>query len=351
MTVLITGATGRIGRVLARSLAEVGMPVRLLTRRPHRAVEYFGDAIPGWEWHPISEPVPEAALEGVTTIIHLMGEPLEGPLGPAKLKRIGTSRIVSLQRLIDGLKGRPLRVILASSIGIYPGGEPVDDGDLTHGRAAIQRETSALQGVIAAWEDAAQPLMAAGGKVAFLRLGQVIGAGDFLRLLLQLRSERIHKQLSAESHVSAIALQDATAMLAWLVVNQDFAGPINAVAPEPLKGASINKAIDATWGEGRCWPRSTWLADRRLGLAADLLDGDRRVAPKRALESGFTFAQPDLEPLLHAPIAAYRADLDALAEGKLTTRLSGIGPKFTARLPRKKAPDDAPVETGAKPDK
>ena len=216
MTVLITGATGRIGRVLAASLADVGLPVTILTRRPHRAFEAFGESIKTYEWHPICEPVPSAAMVGVDTIVHLMGDPLLGRLSPAKLKRLARSRSTSLRRIIDTGGGRPLRLIMASSVGIYPGkGAQSSDSEQAMNVASVgtksHRMTNALQGVVADWEAAAQPLIELGGSVAFVRLGQVICADGFPDFLVTLKKQGICAPLEADCAVPAISLQDAAA--------------------------------------------------------------------------------------------------------------------------------------------
>ena len=82
MTILITGATGLIGRPLTRALVDQGQQVRVVTRRPHRVLEAFSaysSRVLAFEWHPRTEPFPPEALQGVERIVHLMGEPIYGP--------------------------------------------------------------------------------------------------------------------------------------------------------------------------------------------------------------------------------------------------------------------------------
>ena len=61
MTILITGATGLIGRTLTRALLDQDQQVRIVTRRPHRVLEAFSaysSRILAFEWHPRTEPFP-----------------------------------------------------------------------------------------------------------------------------------------------------------------------------------------------------------------------------------------------------------------------------------------------------
>ena len=90
MTILITGATGLVGRALTLALLEQGTDVRVVTRRPHRVLEAFAaysSRVLAFEWHPRTEPFPPEALAGVERVIHLMGEPLYGPATRAVRQR------------------------------------------------------------------------------------------------------------------------------------------------------------------------------------------------------------------------------------------------------------------------
>jgi uncharacterized protein len=123
MTVLITGATGLVGRALTQSLVDAGIAVRAVTRRPHRALETFDRRVTAFEWHPRTEPFPAPALEGVERIIHLMGEPLYGPLTLETRARVIASRHVPTRRPIEALGRTRVHLIAASSAAVYGGGE------------------------------------------------------------------------------------------------------------------------------------------------------------------------------------------------------------------------------------
>ena len=65
MTILITGATGLIGRPLTLALLDQGAQVCVITRRPHRVLEAFerySSRVLAFEWHPRTEPFPPEAL-------------------------------------------------------------------------------------------------------------------------------------------------------------------------------------------------------------------------------------------------------------------------------------------------
>jgi len=69
MTIAVTGATGRVGGLVARALSEQGVPVRLLVRDPRRAPELAATTVaPAVYGHDCAP-----ALEGVTTLLMVSG--------------------------------------------------------------------------------------------------------------------------------------------------------------------------------------------------------------------------------------------------------------------------------------
>ena len=76
--VTLSGATGLIGRGLARRLAEQGVALTVLSRSPERARTRLQDAAGAIEavaWDPLREPAPPAALQGSDAVVHLAVNP------------------------------------------------------------------------------------------------------------------------------------------------------------------------------------------------------------------------------------------------------------------------------------
>jgi nucleoside-diphosphate-sugar epimerase len=123
MTILVTGGTGPIGRAVIQTLLDQGVHPRVVTRRPHRALEYFDSRVTAFEWHPRTEPLPTPALEGVERIVHLMGEPPHGRLSRDRRTRIAASRREGTRAQIEALGRARVHLIAASSIAVYGNGE------------------------------------------------------------------------------------------------------------------------------------------------------------------------------------------------------------------------------------
>ena len=69
MKILVTGATGLIGKALCTQLAGEGHEIAILTRRKQSESPYQI-----YQWDPQSAPAPAAALAGRDAVIHLAGE-------------------------------------------------------------------------------------------------------------------------------------------------------------------------------------------------------------------------------------------------------------------------------------
>ena len=76
MRILLTGATGLIGRELGKALAARGDRLVCLVRDPE-ARRHLPFPATCFEWDHLRA-VPALALEGVDAIVHLAGEPVAG---------------------------------------------------------------------------------------------------------------------------------------------------------------------------------------------------------------------------------------------------------------------------------
>ena len=314
MTILITGATGLIGRALTQSLVDSGLRPRVVTRRPHRALEVFDSRVTAFEWHPRTEPFPAPALDGVERVIHLMGEPLYGPLTRDKRARIVASRRIGTKRLLEALGRTRVHLIVASSAAVYGYGEGPPVTETT----AVQRPKDKLALALLGCEEAADHLRENGSIVTLARLAAVIAPGAFPEPLHDLFARRMAwRGAHPEATIPAIDHVDAVALLAWLAQSRPLPGAIHAVAPEPLRSADLQQllaeAMPRSWRTGL--PRV--LLRQRLGVLADFVHSRQRIVPQRALDAGFVFSRPD-------PLESVRAVLAQTAGAEPARRRGSL---------------------------
>jgi len=173
MRVVVTGASGLVGRALTERLITGGHTVVGLSRSPERAAARQPEIHGYWGWHPDREPAPAEALTGADAVVHLLGESVAGLWTSKKRRAIRDSRVEGTRNLIGGLRavpaeGRPRQLVSASAMGYYGDrGEDVLAEDEPAG-------TGLMAGVCELWEAAAQEGRDLGLAVACLRSGLVL---------------------------------------------------------------------------------------------------------------------------------------------------------------------------------
>lgn len=311
--------------------------MRVLTRRPFRADAMFPPGVDVHEWHPGSEPVPPAAVEGVAAVINLMGEPFAAPATALRLERMRASRVETAAKLVAALAGprRPVRLVAVSvalpPLGAGPGAE-IDD-------TVIGQPASPLATDLAAAEAMAVAGRAKGLSVVFVRLGLLLAPGEPWRRLVRLARLGLMPPI-AGSLIPVIDPDDAVAMLSALAARTDLDGVVHGVSPVPLAGADLARLIAAArlLPVGCKLPQT--LALRLLGPLAPALLCRSHLVPRRLIAAGARFEHPDPLPGIASTIAAILAE-----HARPASWLGGLGPIALPWSRRDRAP-----ETSAPPD-
>jgi uncharacterized protein (TIGR01777 family) len=301
MKVFVTGATGLVGSRLVRALLARGATAVPLSRNP----------IPPDRFGPGAEPVVgdpadpgpwQDVLAGCDAVVHHAGENIFAKRWTESfLKAVRDSRVNGTALVAEALSRQPRRadgspkvLISASAVGYYG-----DRGD------EVMTETSApaadfMAKLTADWEAAAAPARAAGVRVVHPRLGIVLDpdGGALPKLVLPFKLFAGGSVGSGNQWVSWIHRDDMTALLLFLLDTAAAPGPVNAVAPNPVRNRDLGKAL------GRALGRPSWLPVPRfalrvaLGKVAEVLTGGQRVLPEKALGLGFSFRFPDIDGAL-----------------------------------------------------
>ena len=293
MKVVLTGASGLLGRALVSSLRDDGHAAIRLVRRPPAAADEA-------QWDPQSGHVDPAALLGADAVINLAGPGLgDRPWTPARKRMLLDDRVSATRTITEAMAAAepPPRVLLSmSGTGFY--GTP---GDQVVTEAAPQGDGYVAQ-IAAAWEQATAPAADAGIRVVRMRTGVVLSAngGAFGRLLPIFRLGLGGRLGSGRQWWSWVALSDYVSAVRFLLDHGEVDGPVNVTAPVPITNADLTKAM------GRVLHRPTFTIAPGFALklplrdfAEDLLGGQRSV-PQRLLDAGFDFEHPSFEPALRA---------------------------------------------------
>ena len=306
-TVLVTGATGFIGRRLVQALTTAGHQVIVLARDPARAATLN----PPFRLITGLSQLPDDTQ--IDAIVNLAGEPVANGLWTVgKRHRILASRLRmtgNVVRLIKRLQRKPAVLISASAIGWYGA-----HGDEVLTEAESGRPSFGFS-VCGDWERAAVQAERFGVRVVRLRIGLVLGTegGMLAQMLIPFEYGLGGPIGSGRQWMSWIALDDMVRLIAAAIADPALTGAVNATAPEPVRNATFTHEL------GRALHRPALLRLpaaplRWLGgdMAEELLLTGRRVVPDKALATASCSATPTCAPRWPRSSAARSASDDAV---------------------------------------
>lgn len=296
MQILVTGATGFVGRALILRLLRDGHRVRAWVRSPRRAADLLGAEV---ELAPADD---EAALvraaSGCEAVIHLAGESVGvGRWTAARKRELWDSRVGLTEALVRAFavaEPRPQVLVSASAVGYY--GDRGDEELEETSRPADDFLGSMCQ----AWEAAARKAETYGVRVCTPRIGLVLGrGGGVLDALLPLFRAGLGGPLgSGEQWFPWIHLNDLVELLATAIKDPRYAGPMVAAAPQPVTNRVFSQALAESLGRKARLPVPKLALRIARGEAAEALVASQRAVPARALALGFRFEFPTLPEAL-----------------------------------------------------
>lgn len=299
MKVVVTGATGLVGRALIRSLLSESHNVTRLVRGDAQGFSAPGTRAVHWE--PEKGSIDAKELEGHDAVVHLAGDPIaEGRWTEEKKQRIRESRVVGTRLLAEtlaGLEAKPKVLVSASAIGFYGnrGGEVLSE------KSASGEDF--LSEVCREWEKATLPASHAGIRVVHLRIGVVLSAdgGALPKMLTPFKLGVGGRVGSGRQYMSWITLDDLVGVIKRALTDEQLRGPVNAVAPNPVTNEAFTKALGSALGRPTIFPVPAFAARLAFGEMADaLLLSSARVEPARLNEAGHQFKHPELEGALRS---------------------------------------------------
>lgn len=300
MRILVTGATGLVGRHLVRRLLERGHEVVALTR----SFEEAGVTLPVrcviHEWYPDTGQIDERALDGIDGVVHLAGENVaDGKWNDARREALLRSRVDGTRLLVGAIAARPVEdrpwvFVSASGIGIY--------GD--RGEEVVSEESSLGAGYLAevcqAWEQECSRVEPLGLRWVALRTGIVLAKdGGFLaRVLPTFRLGVGGRHGDGRQWMSWIHVDDLVSLYVHALEERTLEGPVNAVAPGVVTNRDFTMAVARAVGRRALFPLPSSLVGMLFGERAGLVLTGQRVACAAATAAGFEFAHADLDTAL-----------------------------------------------------
>jgi uncharacterized protein (TIGR01777 family) len=294
--VIVTGATGFIGKALCFRLAEEGYEVVALTRSLEKGKKLFGNKATAAKWDGQSAETWLDFVDGALAIVNLAGENIgSGRWTPQKKQSILQSRLDAGQAVVEAVKSvekKPEVVIQASAIGCY--GSRADE--------LIDENSSPGEGFLASvvkeWELSTQGVESQDVRRVVIRSGVVLDleGGAFLRLLKPFRLFAGGPLGSGRQWFSWIHLADELEAILFLLKRHDLQAVFNLTAPESLMQKDFARLLGKILRRPSWLPAPGFMLRLFLGeMAEEMLLVSQRVAPRRLLEAGFSFRYPQME--------------------------------------------------------
>lgn len=294
--ILVTGGTGFVGTRLVEALVRARHNVTVLTRDA-RKVDQLA--------HPVRVVTSLDMIDSddhYDVIVNLAGESIAGGLWTAKRRQAIIASRVNMTRdvsaLIKRLTVKPTCLINGSAIGWYGLQDPQDDTELAEDAAF---NPAFVHDVCAAWEQEARLIEHQGIRVVILRIGLVLGVdGGLLAKLLTPFEFGLGAILgNGQQWMSWIEHDDLIRAIAFAIANPDLSGPINAVAPHPVRNSEFSQELAAALHRPLLFKAPEWLLANGLGdLGKETMLGSQRVVPVRLIEQGFQFRHDGIGPTL-----------------------------------------------------
>lgn len=292
--ILLTGATGMLGKELIGTLLKKGYQVSILSRKPQNISQ-----VKVFLWNIDQQEIDISCITGIDSIIHLAGENIAKERWSEKRKKeIIDSRVLSTKLLFKALSSQPNQVktfISAAAVGIY--------GD--RGDEILTEESPAGNGFLAEccleWENAIDEVTVPGLRIVKLRTGVVLGKDDgaLPEMSKPIRLFAGAPLGSGRQWIPWIHHQDMTQIYVYALENLSLTGTYNACAPFPVTNKTLTKAIAAQLHRP-VWPFSipAKVMDLILGEMSAIVLNSTNTSAQKLLSAGFIFKYTRLEDAL-----------------------------------------------------
>jgi uncharacterized protein (TIGR01777 family) len=292
--IVVTGASGFVGRALCDALITRGIRVVTVGRR--------GDAEIRW-------PQPGDSfrdrdldlLKHARGVVNLAGENIGRRWTRSRRRALRESRVArttALTTTLAALDPRPRTLISASAMGYYGnrGDEWLEESSAPG--------SDFLATLVRDWEAATRPAVDAGIRVVQMRLGIVIGPGGiFARVRLPFQLGVGGRLGDGDQWMSWIAIGDVVNFIIRAIDDAAFGGPVNLSSPDPVTNAEFTRLLGKVLHRPTVFPAPEFALRLAFGEMADgLLLTSHRLRPAKLIANRFAYTHTSMEEALRAAV-------------------------------------------------
>jgi uncharacterized protein len=302
MKILITGASGLVGRALGQELKRAGHTVCRLVRPGTIDIGTDSGSF-DVKWDPATSELGGAAV-GADAVVNLAGAPVaDKRWSDDRKKLLRSSRVDSTRALVGSLErmaARPSVLVSASAVGYYG-----DRGD------EILTEESGpskdfLGELAREWEEEALQAEALNIRVVRARFGIILAkhGGALPQMMKPFQFGLGGKLGTGQQWMSWVTVADVVAILKYALENNGVRGAVNVVSPQPVRNAEFTKVLGEIMHRPAFFAAPAFALRLALGEMADgMLLASERVQPSVLEKLGYRFLHPDLAIALRSILA------------------------------------------------
>ena len=297
--IIITGASGLIGRELCKKLHEDGDEVTVFTRDIKKGKEilpYLNNFV---EWDYNKPELWKDELNGKEAIIHLAGANVFGERWTSSYKRtIMESREIATKNLVDSIgtiNSKPKIFISSSAVGYY--------GD--KGEEVITEEspsgTDFLSSVCRSWEYEAMQIEKFGVRRVSIRTGIVLSSneGALKKMLLPFKLFAGGSIGAGNQWFPWIHIEDIINVYLF-ALNNEVAGALNGTSPNPVTMIEFARTLGKALHRPSFFTVPEFVLKLAVGEGAQSILSSLRVIPQRLINNLFQFKYENLETALNS---------------------------------------------------
>jgi uncharacterized protein len=296
--IAITGATGFIGTILSRRLAEEGNKITVFTRNAAAAARKFPSdyKIVEWDYHSPKEW--EDKLNENDVIIHLAGANLFGRRwDDGYKKKIIESREVSSRNIVRAIRKHDTSVkLLISASGKDYYGETND--------ILVNEKSPPGNGFLAEvckrWEEPTYKVEEKGVRRVNMRKGLVLSTREgYLSKLLPAYKLFVGGPLGkSSSWLSWIHIDDVIEAYVFAIKNENIKGAVNLRSPNPVLSKEFARTLGEIMNRPSFFTVPEYALKLLVGEGGGYISNSQKIHPENLIKCGFRFRFPELKPAL-----------------------------------------------------
>lgn len=280
MKILISGASGLIGRQVIYKLLVAGHEVTALSRSKDSLPELPVENVHIWDDKKNAEP---EWFSKVDAIINLAGENISDKnWTKSRKQRLWDSRVNGTRHIVSAVEKlsehlRPKVLISGSAIGIYGSSSETKTEESSTGK-------DFLSDLCKAWEDEAKKATGLGLRTVYMRTGLVLAKNGGL-----LSKSAPVVLGSGNQYMSWIHIDDLVEFIISSISDEGRKGAYNLTSPNPVTNKEFTHILAKQMSIPATVKAPTIILQTVLGELSEAILADQKILPAKLIREGFSF--------------------------------------------------------------